>query len=68
MLTGLISDKETLRQCKFLFLVDTAELIPALQAPETNGFRCVFGMERGIICSYIYRSNRNIRKHALEAY
>lgn len=41
-MNGLIQDTEVLRQCEFPFPVDTAEPIPALQALQTNGFRCTF--------------------------
>jgi len=64
----LILNEKALKQCEFPFPVDTTEPIAALQAPQTNGFRCTFGVERGFICSYVCGSDRNIRKHAFEAH
>jgi hypothetical protein len=67
-INGLILHEEALKQCEFPFTVNIAEPIIALQAPQTNGLRCTFGVKSGFVCPYVCGSIRNIRKHAFETH
>ena len=64
----LILNKEALKQCEFPFLVDTAEPIPVLQAPQTNRLQCTFGLEKGVTCLYVYEAVQRIQKYSLESH
>ena len=62
---GLIQNIQQLEQCEFSFLVDTAEPVAVLAAPNTNGLRCMLEIGSGI-CSYVSTAVRKMRKHCWE--
>ena len=63
---GLIRDTEALKQCDFPFPIDTAEPIPALQAPQTNGFRCTFEINQESTCQYVCKTIKKLQVHSWE--
>jgi hypothetical protein len=57
---GLRQDEEALKQCEFLFPIDTSEPIAALKAPRTGGKRYTYRIEGGEVCLYVCGSRQQI--------